>query len=205
MESGTFLSRLHDVWAYVALGASGILTEEAAPIVGGFAAAQGHLGFGRVVVVCALGTWIAGALLYALGRWRGRWVRKRFRRVGRYMTRLLVIVRRNPWRSAFGARFAFGVRIVLPMACGAARLRLGMFLFGSGVAAVLWSLLFVGIGWVFGESAVLLLDQVRRYEDVVAALIVAGVILVFVAVVRRRGLKRVERGEAPRNGSSRPD
>ena len=186
MESHTLLSHLAEAWAYVTLGASGIITEEAAPIVGGFAAHEGHLGFKRVVLACALGTWVAGAALYALGRWRGRWVRKRFRKVGRYVTRLLVFVRRSPWRSAFAARFAFGARIVLPIACGAARLRLPIFLIGSALASVVWAAIFTAIGWLFGETAILVLGHIRRYEDLIAALLVVGVVLVFVMVIRKR-------------------
>ena len=186
MESHTLLSHLAQFWAYVTLGASGIITEEAAPIVGGFAAHEGHLGFIRVILACAIGTWGAGVGLYALGRWRGKWVRKRFRKVGRYVTRLLVIVRRSPWRSAFAVRFAFGARIVLPIACGAARLRIPVFLVGSAIASVIWAAFFATLGWIFGETALLILGHIRRYEDVIAALMVAGVVLVFVVLVRRR-------------------
>jgi membrane protein DedA with SNARE-associated domain len=186
VEPHSFLSHLAEVWAYVTLGASGILTEEAAPIVGGFAAHEGHLGFVRVVLACAIGTWAAGIGLYALGRWRGRWVQKRFRRVGRYMTPLLNFVRRSPWRSAVVVRFAFGVRIVLPIACGAAHLPLPVYLIGSAAAAVVWSAVFATVGWLFGESAVLVLGHIRRYEDVIAALLVVAVALVFVVLIRRR-------------------
>jgi membrane protein DedA with SNARE-associated domain len=186
VESQTLLSHLAQFWAYITLGASGIITEEAAPIVGGFAAHEGHLGFVRVVLACALGTWGAGVGLYALGRWRSRWVRKRFRRAGRYVTRLLVFVRRSPWRSAFAVRFAFGARVVLPIACGAARLRIPIFLVGSAVASVIWATFFTMLGWIFGETALLVIGHIRRYEDIIAALLVAGVMVVFVVLVRRR-------------------
>ena len=186
MESHTLLSHLAQAWAYITLGASGIITEEAAPIVGGFAAHEGHLGFARVVLACAVGTWAAGVALYALGRWRSRWVRKRFRKAGRYVTRLLVFVRRSPWRSAFAVRFAFGARIVLPIACGAARLRLPIFLIGSAIASVVWAATFALVGWLFGETAILVLGHIRRYEDLIAALLVVGVILVFVVIIRKR-------------------
>jgi membrane protein DedA with SNARE-associated domain len=186
VESQTLLSHLAQFWAYVTLAASGIITEEAAPIVGGFAAHEGHLGFVRVVLACALGTWGAGVGLYALGRWRSRWVRKRFRRVGRYVTRLLVFVRRSPWRSAFAVRFAFGARIVLPIACGAARLRIPIFLVGTAVASIIWATLFAMLGWIFGETALLVIGHIRRYEDIIAGLMVAGVVAVFVILVRRR-------------------
>jgi len=186
VESHTLLSHLAEAWAYVTLGASGIITEEAAPIVGGFAAHEGHLGFFRVVLACAVGTWGAGVGLYALGRWRGKWVRTRFRKIGRYVTRLLVIVRRSPWRSSFAVRFAFGARVVLPIACGAARLRLPIFLIGSAIASIIWATAFAMVGWLFGDAAILVLGHIRRYEDVIAGLLVVGVVLVFVVLVRRR-------------------
>jgi len=186
VESHTLLSRLAEAWAYVTLGASSIVTEEAAPIVGGFAAHEGHLGLVRVMIACALGAWVAAILLYALGRWRGKWVRKRFRGAGRYVTRMLVFVRRSPWRSTFAVRFAFGARIVVPIACGAARLRLPIFLVGTAIASVVWSVVFTLAGWLFGETALLILGHIRRYEDIVAGLLVAGVVLVFVVVIRRR-------------------
>jgi len=186
VESHTLLSHLAEAWAYVTLGASGILTEEAAPIVGGFAAHEGHLGFVRVVLACSIGTWAAGVALYALGRWRSKWVRNRFRKVGRYVTRLLVFVRRSPWRSTFAVRFAFGIRIVLPIACGAARMRLPVYLIGTALASIIWSTLFALVGWLFGETALLVLGHIRRYEDVIAGLLIVGVVLVFVVLIRRR-------------------
>ncbi len=186
MESHTLLSHLAEAWAYISLGASGIITEEAAPIVGGFAAHEGHLGFVRVVLACAIGTWAAAVGLYALGRWRGKWVRRRFRKAGRYVTRLLMFVRRSPWRSVFAVRFAFGLRIVMPIACGAARMRIPIFLIGTAAASVIWATVFATVGWLFGETALLVLGHIRRYDDMIAGLLIVGVALVFVVLVRRR-------------------
>ena len=186
MESHTLLSHLAEAWAYVTLGASGIITEEVAPIVGGFAAHEGHLGFIRVVLACAIGTWAAGAGLYAVGRWRSKWVRKRFRRIGRYVTRLIVFVRRSPWRSAFAVRFAFGARIVLPIACGAARLKIPIFLIGSAIASLVWATVFALVGWLFGETALLVLGHIRRYDDIIAGLLIVSVVLAGSIFTRRR-------------------
>jgi membrane protein DedA with SNARE-associated domain len=185
VESHTLLSHLAEAWAYVTLGASGIITEEVAPIVGGFAAHEGHLGFVRVVLAWAIGTWGAGVGLYALGRWRSKWVRRRFRRIGRYVTRLLVFVRRSPWRSAFAVRFAFGARIVLPIACGAARLKIPIFLIGSAIASVVWAAAFALVGWLFGETALLILGHIRKYDDIIAALLIVGVVVAGIIFTRR--------------------
>ena len=191
MEANSLLSHLAEAWAYITLGASGIITEEAAPIVGGFAAHEGHLGLKRVILACSLGTWGAAILLYVLGRWGGKWIRRRFPRAGRYMTRLIVFVRRSPWKATFAVRYAFGIRIVFPIACGAARLRLPVFLTGTAIACVTWSTIFALVGWGFGQTALLALGHIRRYEDVIAGLLVVSVVVVFFVVVRRRRAARL--------------
>ena len=191
MESHTLLSHLAEAWAYVTLGASTILTEEAAAILGGLAAHEGHLGLVRVILACAIGSWIPAVGLYALGRWRGRWVRKRFPTVRRYLTPTLRYVRRSPLKSIIAIRFAFGIRIILPIACGAARIRLPLYIIGTALVALVWSTTFAFVGLLFGESSVLILGHLRRYEDVVAGVIVAAVVLIFVLVVRRRRARQL--------------
>jgi membrane protein DedA with SNARE-associated domain len=173
------------LWAYVTLGATSIITEEAAPLLGGVAAQQGHLGLVRVALAITLGTWAAHIGLYYLGRWRGKWVRERWPRVGRYLTRALRFVRRHPWRSAIAVRYAYGLRITLPMACGAARVPILPYVIGSGISALTWSSLFTVLGWAFGRTAMQVLRHVRRFEDVIllAGVGVVGVLLF--AVTRR--------------------
>ena len=82
-------------------------------------------------------------------------------------------------------RFAFGARIVLPIACGAARLRIPVFLIGSAIASLVWAALFATLGWLFGETALLIIGHIRRYEDVIAGLLVASVIVVAVILFKR--------------------
>ena len=165
----TLLSHLSDRWAYVMLGATSIITEEIAPILGGFAAHQHDLGLFRVVTVCALGSWGGGLALYALGEWRGRWAVRRWPAFGHHLTRMLGAVRRRPWRTSLFVRFAFGARVVLPIACGAARVPFLSFLLGSAVSSVVWAAGFTALGWAFGRTAVAVLGHVRRYEDAIAA------------------------------------
>src|SRR5262247_1800167 len=112
-----FLARLSEVWAYVALGASTIVTEELAPLLGGFASEQGHLGFVRAIMACAIGVWGATVLLYFVGRWRAAWVRLQLRKSAPVVRRLLRAMRWRPWRSTILGRFIFGARIALPLAC----------------------------------------------------------------------------------------
>jgi membrane protein DedA with SNARE-associated domain len=176
---------LSAVWGILTLGLSVMLTQELGALVGGFAAEQGHFRFVTVVTVAAVAVFAESAGLYWMGRWRAAWVRLRLRKSPPVVKKLLAVMRWNPWRSTFVSRFAFGARVALPLACGAARVPSWIFLTGTAVASVVWALVFVSLGWVFGEGAVLLVGEVRRYESVVAVALVLIVACVFWWLKRR--------------------
>jgi membrane protein DedA with SNARE-associated domain len=186
----TLLSRLSHVWGYVSLGATSIVAEEAAPVLAGFAAHQGHLHPLRAMVACAIGSWVADLALFGLGLTRAASAVTRWRWLAAPTERLLGAVRRHPWRASVATRFAYGARLILPITCGTARVRTGIYLIGSCTSAFAWSALFTGIGWVFGQTAVELVGHVRRHEDLLAIVLVAAV-SVGVWFITRRNEKRV--------------
>jgi membrane protein DedA with SNARE-associated domain len=185
-QQTSVLAYLHEAWAYIALGASAIVTEELAPLLGGFAAEQGHLGFTRVVLVVAVGVWAATVGLYFLGRWRAGWVRLKLRGAPPIVRRLLSTMRWSPWWATIVARFAFGGRIILPLACGAAHVPIWIFLTGTAIASVIWALVFAALGWFFGQTAVVVLGRVKEYEGLLTALLVLLSIGAFIWIRRRQ-------------------
>jgi len=173
-------------WAYLALAVGPIVTEELAPILAGIEIGRGDLPLVPALVVMAVGGWVATTLIYALGRWRGRWVRRRFPRADRTIKRLLRATRRRPWRAAFLVRWAFGLRVLLPLACGAAHVRPDVYLLGSAVSSVTWTIGYTFIGYWFGQAAVVLLERVREYDSVAAVAAVAIGLAVWLVVRHRR-------------------
>jgi hypothetical protein len=109
--------------------------------------------------------------------------------VRRYLTRALRFVRRHPWRSSFAVRYAYGLRLTLPIACGAAHVPLPAFLVGSAASSVTWSSLFTVLGWAFGRTAMQVLRHVKRFEDVItlAAVGVVGVLILIITRAARGG------------------
>jgi membrane protein DedA with SNARE-associated domain len=148
------------------------------------------------MIAIAVGGWAATMGLYFLGAWRGRWVRRRWPKVGRYMKRVLRAVRRRPWRSALAVRFAFGARVLLPVACGAAHLPLWIYLIGSAVSSIVWSVVFTEVGYLFGEAAITALRRMERYDEYVVAVLL-GVGLVGLLIWRQRRQRRQQRAGAP--------
>lgn len=184
------LSMLSRLWVYVTLGATSIFTEEAAPVLAGFAAHQHHLGVVQAVVACAIGSWAADIALYALGRWRAVKLAARWPKLMKPMEKLLGSVRRHPWRASIAVRYAYGARIVLPIACGAAEIPFANYLIGSGISCWSWSASMTALGWAFGSTAVLVLGRIRRHEDVLAISLVAAIVLI-VAVIALRNREKV--------------
>lgn len=183
------LDALGAPWVHLTLALSAILTQELGAILGGFAADQGHISFGSVVAVLASAVFAESVALYGVGRWRAAWVRLKLRKSPPIVKTLLNAMRWNPWRTTIIARFAFGGRIAIPMACGAAHIPPWIFFTGTAIASLAWGVLFAGIGWVFGEAAVLVIGEVRKYETPVAIVLVALGAAAFWWLRRRQRLR----------------
>jgi membrane protein DedA with SNARE-associated domain len=180
------MSAWERLWKYTALGASSIVFEEANPIFGGIAVRQGRLELVAVIAAVAIGTWVASIGLYMLGRWRIEWVRRRFPKKQRLLDGALEIVRRHPWRASLAIRFAYWLRIPLPIACGAARLPLPLYLLASGISCWAWSIGFVLLGyWASGE-ALKLLAFTRRGDVRLGLVAVVLLIVLYIVTSRRR-------------------
>jgi hypothetical protein len=94
-------------------------------------------------------------------------------------------VRRRPWRSSLSVRYAYGLRVALPLACGAAHVPLYEYLAGSAISAATWSSLFTVTGWVFGRTALLVYHHAGRYEDVILLAVMGLIGLLMLLYVRR--------------------
>ena len=179
------MTLLERIWKYTALGASSIVFEEANPILGGIAVRHGRLGMVGVVVAVAVGTWVASIALYYVGRWRIDWVRNRWPEKRKLLDAALAIVERHPWRASLAVRFAYGLRLPVPIACGAARLPLGLYVLASGISCWVWSIAFTYLGFAFAGAALRLLHFTSRL-DVKLGFLAIVLVCVLSWVMRRR-------------------
>jgi membrane protein DedA with SNARE-associated domain len=176
---------LFRLWAYITLAITGIITEEATPLIGGLAAHDGRLHLSLVTFWIAGGVWGADLGLYYVGRWRGHWARQRWPRLRTFMIRAFKIVRRHPWRSSIAVRWAYGLRLTLPIACGAARVPFPVYAIGSAISCITWTGIFTLLGWGFGRTTLIVLGHVRRYENYLVAAILIVLAVVFYLMRKR--------------------
>jgi membrane protein DedA with SNARE-associated domain len=82
-------------------------------------------------------------------------------------------------------RFAWGLRLALPIACGVGRVPIVLFSVGSAISCILWSSIFTMLGWGLGETAQELLGHVRAYEPLIGLGLVLMMAIGF-AITRKR-------------------
>lgn len=185
------MSLAERLWKYTALGATSIVGEEANPILGGIAVRHGGAGLFGVIVAVMLGTWVASILLYFIGRWRIDWVRHRWPDKRRLLTNALAAVRRHPWQASLAVRFAYGLRLPLPIACGAARVPFSLYLVASGISSLVWGAGFTLLGLALGRTALRALMFTQRLDVRLALVAIVLTVILALMVRRRRASARV--------------
>ena len=111
------------------------------------------------------GTLIADQGLYYVGRLlKDRpWV-LRMRATGRF-EKAQALFERHPQKFVLLFRFLYGLRTASPLLVGTSGFPPLRFAILNLVAAVLWSLLFVGLGFAFGLGIERLYDRMPSFED----------------------------------------
>src|SRR4029079_6572681 len=129
-------------------------------------------------------------VFYFVGRWRVDWVRARWPDRQRLLDGALDILRRHPCRASLLVRFAYGLRLPVPIACGAARVSLPVYVIASGISCWVWSAFFVFLGWKAGGAALRLLGFTSRYDVRLGFIAIVLIATLFFMRRRRRIAQR---------------
>ena len=124
-------------------------------------------------------------VLYFVGYWKIDWVRARWPDRQRLLDGALAIVARHPWRASLSVRFAYGLRLPLPIACGAARVPMSLYGTASGMSCWLWAASFTLLGYWAGAFALDALAFTHR-RDVRLATLLVLLLIVLLFITRRR-------------------
>lgn len=158
----------------------------------GYLTQQGILNFPLVVVTSTIGAYVGALILYALGAGLG------IDRSIRALSKLPLVDREDFERAAawftkhgrgavFFGRLIPGVRSLISLPAGAARMNLASFSLFTIAGSAIWNTLLIGIGALLGTQY----ELVDRYATLLNYLVLAGVVAVAVWLVvrwiRRRG------------------
>ncbi|WWP00852.1 MAG: DedA family protein [Candidatus Dasytiphilus stammeri] len=151
----------------------GCLTEgETIILLGGMAAQKGLLNYGYVVLAAMLGGAIGDQLLFIIGCYYSSNILQRFKKK-RPILHFNQMICRRPLFFTIIVRFMYGFRIAGPMIIGASQLSFGKFFIFNIIGALLWSLIFVSIGYLGGEMILPWLHNIDQYIKYLLWLITA--------------------------------
>lgn len=138
----------------------------------GFLAAEGRLDVMLVIAATTLGGFLGTSAFYMLGRRLGdARIRALTSRFGRYVflktsdyDDALAYFQAHDAKVVFWARFVPGVRSLISLPAGVARMPFGRFAFYTLLGTVLWNAALVLAGWLLGERWALIVDVIDRLE-----------------------------------------
>jgi membrane protein DedA with SNARE-associated domain len=155
---------------------------ETVAMIGGLLAHQHFFPLPGAMIAVAAGSFVADQIFFAIGR--------RFRdhpRVRRIAARpgfakAVAAFERHPRRFILVFRFIYGLRTVSPIAVGTTDIPARIFIPLNAVAAIVWGVLFTGIGYVFSQGIEQFFGKLRSAEHMLIA--GAGVALLLFGIVR---------------------
>ena len=178
------------------------LEGETVLVIGGISAKLGYLDLGGVMLAATAGSYLGDQFYFFIGRRYGTRIlqkRPRWQAGAARVNRLLD--RYQTW-YILGFRFIYGIRTVSPFVLGMGRVSTARFAFLNLIAACIWAVTGATLGFAFGHTIEILLDEIVRYERFIleAAL---GTGIVFWAVrfirARRRAMDATRVKEPPRS------
>jgi len=169
-------------YGYALLFAGVLVEGEAVLLVASVLAQRGFFAWPAVLVVAVAANTLADLAYFGLARRRGRgWLEARYGGHPWFQRLMDLMSRRGPL-LLLASRFAYGLRIAIPAACGALGMGTPAFVATDLLAGLLWAAVLTAIGYSVGGAVEPLLARVQGYEmAAVAGLLVA--VLVGAAVV----------------------
>ncbi|HEY8069937.1 MAG TPA: DedA family protein [Burkholderiales bacterium] len=180
------LPELIHTYGYWAVLGGTLLEGESVLLLAGFAAHRGHLELADVIGVAVVGGFVGDQVFFFLGRYKGQKVLERFPKYAAPAARAKELLGRYHIPLILSMRFLYGLRAALPFALGTGDIPVLRFQVLNLVGAILWSATIASAGYLFGHAVEYVLGDLKRYEEILFAVLAAGGFLYWLYTRRRR-------------------
>jgi membrane protein DedA with SNARE-associated domain len=124
---------------------------EIAIITAGALSKQGMMSLPLVILFAFLGTLITEQCLFFIGRKYGIQILENFPKLQKKSQKIMAFLRKYDTIFIFGSRFAYGIRNITPIVIGMAKITPRKFSSLNVPAAMLWSIIVAGVGYIFED------------------------------------------------------
>ena len=151
-------------YRYVIVFLGSIFEGDATLLCASFLARREVMSFGAVLATAAAATTLFNELVFYVSRKKGKaFLQKRMDRHPRYQRVQRWVLRRSIVLLLF-SRYIFGLRMAIPMACGATGMRAVTFSFVNIAGAVLWVVPVGLVGYFVGNAVEAFWHEMRPWE-----------------------------------------
>ncbi len=151
----------HGYWI-LALGC--FLEGETILLLAGVAAHLGYMNLWAVLGIAVVCGFAGDQFFFWLGRSYGARILARWPSIAKKVQRVELLIERHDAWVIVGIRFAYGLRIAGPIVIGMSAIPLRRLLAFNFLGALLWAPAIAGLGWMFGQAAERLLDELHQIE-----------------------------------------
>lgn len=164
-------------------------------VLGGVVSHRGYFAPSVAIAAAALGAFIADCVWYTVGRLNTTRLQNAafYRKVG---PRVETIVRRIGIWQIVAARFVYGTKNATMLFWGLHGLPFHRFVLVDAIGCILGSTFFVGLGYLVGDGAEVLLGRVKRFEFLLLGGLLAGIVVLgVIRILEQRRAAPPERVE----------
>jgi membrane protein DedA with SNARE-associated domain len=160
-------------------------------VLAGLGAHRGYLRLPWVILLGAGGGFVAGQVLFWIGRRYGGSIFARFPRFARAHARVDDLLLRQSRLAVGAVRVMYGLRILGPLAIGMSPISARTFALSNAIASLLWSAAWTIAGFTVGEALTRTIEHFKRFERPVFIAVAIGATLVLIAIkLRPRSVHR---------------
>jgi len=153
-------------------------------MLAGFLAHRGYLTFSLIVLSGFTGSLVADQLYFFIGRKKGIAFLNKHPSWKTRADRIRKLLQQHQNLVILLFRFVYGIRTVTPVLIGVSNVSSFKFLVLNAVGALMWAIALTSLGYFFGQTAELLLDDVKKYEFVIIGLIILFGLVVWILEYR---------------------
>ncbi len=159
-------------------------------MLAGFLAHRGYLTFSLIVLSGFTGSLVADQLYFFLGRKKGIAFLNKHPSWKTRADRIQKLLQQHQNLVILLFRFVYGIRAVTPVLIGVSNVSSFKFLVLNAAGAITWAIALTSLGYFFGHTAELLLDDVKKYEFIIIGLIVLVGLMVWILEYRAENKKK---------------
>jgi membrane protein DedA with SNARE-associated domain len=174
---------LISVYGYWLMLFGALIEGETFLIAGGIAAQQGLLQIQWVLLFALVGSTLHDNTFFALGRYGGRRFLDNKPTLQAKAEGVLTLFDKYGSWLVLALRFLYGLRTMIPVVLGMSHIKGIKFFWLDVIGGIVWSVLFVGGGYVFGSALTAFMHRIGHFETLVGrSVIVIIVFAVFLAI-----------------------